>query len=482
MAETAVPKITPSVSTGLPVDLSRAYFVGIGGMGMLPVARVCAERGFTVSGSDARTSEGLEVLAGLGVTVHTGHAEAQVPVDASAVVFTHAVGEDNAEIREARRRGMPVVHRSAALNALMADRTAIGVLGTHGKSSTAGMLAFALSRMGQSPSYMVGADLEGPASGGRAGGSGFFVAEIDESDRTHIGMVLNVAVLTNVTHDHPENYAAQIDHVDAYEACVRGIRPGGTLVLNGDSPGCRELASRLVMAGDGPRMVTFGVSASADWRLADVVSAGGRSTAVLCGPGWLEFELAVRVPGVHQLLNAAGALAALHVLGQDCDVAVEQLGSFEGVRRRMTSAGEAAGVRVYDSYAHHPDEVTADLAAARTLVGGQGRVLAVFQPSGEVRLDAFGAEFGTALAGCDEVVLTGSARGVRERSLQALSGFVREAGGTVRAVEMARAEAVVWAADAARPGDVVVLIGTGDLIESGPVLRAALVELAAAAV
>ncbi|WP_461061524.1 glutamate ligase domain-containing protein [Streptomyces pseudoechinosporeus] len=126
--------------------------------------------------------------------------------------------------------------------------------------------------------------------------------------------------------------------------------------------------------------------------------------------------------------------------------------------------------------------MTADVAAARTLVGGQGRVLAVFQPSGEARLDAFGAEFGTALAGCDEVVLTGSARSVRERSLRALSGFVSEAGGTVRAVEMARAEAAVWAADAARPGDVVVLIGTGDLIESGPVLRAALVELAAAAV
>jgi len=481
MAETAVPEITPSVVTGGPVDLSRVHFVGMGGMGMLPVARVCAERGFTVSGSDTRTSEGLEVLAGLGVTVHVGHGAAQVPPNTSAVVFTHAVGEDNPEICEARRTGVPVVHRSAVLDALMAGRTAIGVLGTHGKSSTAAMMVFALRRMGQSPSYMVGADLDGPATGGRAGRGGLFVAEIDESDRTHIGTGLSVAVLTNISHDHPENYASPVDHVDAYEACVRGMRPGSTVVLNTDSPGCRALASRLATAESGLRMVTYGQSSSADWRLTDMVSAGGSSSAVVRGPGGLEFDLALPVVGVHQLLNAAGALAALHAAGQGC-FAVHHLGFFHGVRRRMSPAGEAAGVRVYDSYAHHPDEVTADLAAAYTLVGEQDRVLVVFQPSDQARLDAFGAEFGRALAGCDGVVLTGNARSVEERSLRALAGFVGAAGGTVVAAERARAEAVVWAADAARPGDVVVLMGTGDLIESGPVLRAALSELIAAAV
>ncbi|MEU9371500.1 Mur ligase domain-containing protein [Streptomyces avermitilis] len=483
MAETAVPKIKACVSARGQVDLSRAHFVGIGGTGMLPVARVCAERGFTVSGSDARASEGLEELVRLGVRVHTGHAAVHVPANATAVVFTHAVGTDNQEIREAQRRGIPLLHRSAALNALMADRTAIGVLGSHGKSSTTGMMAFALSRMDQSPSFMVGADLEGPATGGRAGKGPFFVAEVDESDRTHIGVSLQVAVLTNVAHDHPENYAGEIDHVDAYEECVRvGVRPGGTLVLSADSPGCRELASRLVMAGDGPRMVTFGVSSSADWRLTDVASAGGHSAAVLRGPGALEFDLALRVPGVHQLLNAAGAVAALHALGQDCGLAVDQLRYFDGVRRRMTPAGEAGGVRVFDSYAHHPDEVSADLAAARTLLDDPShRVITVFQPSGQPRLDAFGAELGAALAGCDQVVLTDSAQGVREGALKELAGFIGRAGGAARFVETKRADAVGRAASAARPGDVVVLMGTGDLIESGPILRDVLADLVAAA-
>ncbi|MFM9493683.1 UDP-N-acetylmuramate--L-alanine ligase [Streptomyces galilaeus] len=480
MAETAVPKITPTLSAGELVDLSRPHFVGIGGAGMLPAARVCAERGFTVSGSDVRRTEGLKALADLGVHVLHGHGAGQVPAGATAVVFTHAVGEDNAEVREAQRRGIPLVHRSAALNTLMVGRTALGVLGTHGKSSTAGMLAFAMSRMGLDPSYVVGGDFDGPTSGGHVGEGAFFVAEVDESDRTHVEVSVDVALITNIAYDHVENYSGETDLVDAYEACVRGMRPGGTVVLNVDSPGCRELASRLVMAGDGPRMVTYGMSSAADWRLTQASSAGGHSTAVLCGPGGLEFELAMRVPGVHQLVNAAGAVAALHVLNQECDVAVEQLRYFEGVHRRMSLAGEGAGVLVLDSFAHHPEEVSADLAAAHTLVDGESRVLAVFQPSDQVRLDAFGTEFAKALAGCAQVVVTGNARSVREESLRELSETIDQAGG-LASVVMAGADAVMQVAGAARPGDVAVLIGTGDLVECGPLLTAMLTELEAAA-
>ncbi|MEU6258644.1 Mur ligase domain-containing protein [Streptomyces sp. NPDC047043] len=250
MAETAVPKVVPSVPTGEPVDLTRPHFVGIGGTGMLPVARVCAERGFAVSGSDVGASEQVKNLARLGVTVRTGHAAEHLPADATALVFTHAIAPDNPEILAARERGVPVVHRSAALSALMAGHKAVGVLGTHGKSSTAGMLAVTLSRMGQNPSYMVGADLEEPGSGGRAGGeSGLFVAEIDESDRTllgvGVGVGVDVAVVTNIGYDHPENYARPVDYLGVFEEFVRGLGPDGIVVLNADSPGCRELESRL---------------------------------------------------------------------------------------------------------------------------------------------------------------------------------------------------------------------------------------------
>ncbi|MEE1829701.1 UDP-N-acetylmuramate--L-alanine ligase [Streptomyces sp. SP17KL33] len=466
------------MSAGELVDLRRAHFVGVGGAGMLPVARVCAERGFAVSGSDTAASEALAVLAGLGVPVHRGHASGQVPADATAVVFTHAVAETNPEIVEARRRGIALVHRSAALSALMVGRTAVGVLGTHGKSSTAGMLAFALTGMGLDPSHVVGGDLDGPASGGHCGSAdGFFVAEVDESDRTHVGVGADVAVITNISHDHVENYSGEMDHVDAYEKCVRGMRRGGTLVLNMDSAGCRELASRLVMAGDGPRLVTFGQSSSAHWRLKRAVSAGGRSTGVLCGPGGLEFDLAVGAPGVHQLHNAAGAVATLHVLNQDCDAAVEQLIQFEGVRRRMTSAGSAGGVHVYDSFAHHPEEVCADLSAAHSLFDGEARVFTVFQAPDQVRLDAFGAEFAKALSGCSHVVVTGGSRSLQDGALRELAETVRHAGGSA-SVSIAAAEAVMDVAGRARPGDVVVLMGTGDLIGQGPLLRAGLTELA----
>jgi UDP-N-acetylmuramate--alanine ligase len=482
MVETAVPRIKPDLSTAGLVDLTRAHFVGIGGLGMLPVARVCAERGYVVSGSDVRDSSGLEALAQHSVQVHKGHRAGNLPVDATAVVFTHAIGEDNPEVAQARRLGIPVVHRSAALNTVMAGHTSIAVMGTHGKSSTAAMLALTLARLGQDPSYVVGADLDLPGSGGRAGRGGFFVAEVDESDRSHIGLSMNVAVITNIAHDHLENYTAEMDHVDAYEACVRvGLAEHGTLVLNADSAGCRELASRLALAGDGPRVITFGVSSSADWRLTNVAGTRGRSTATLAGPGGLELDLVLCVPGVHQLTNAAATVATLHTLGQDHDQAVEQLLYFDGARRRMTLAGHASGVRVYDSFAHHPDEVSADLTAAHSLVDGDGRVLVVFQPSDETRLNAFGAEFGKALAGSHEVVLTDSSCGVRSEALEMLSAGISEAGGEARNMVLERGRAVMCAAQLARPGDVVVLMGPGDIVDSGPALLAGLGELVPAA-
>ncbi|GAB7102066.1 UDP-N-acetylmuramate--L-alanine ligase [Streptomyces phaeofaciens JCM 4814] len=484
MVETAVPRITEDVPADRSVDLSRAHFIGIGGNGMLPVARVCAERGFTVSGSDNRTSERLKELARLGASVHTGHAAEHVPEDATAVVFTHAVAQNNSEILRARRLGIPVMHRSTALNSLMATHTApIAVMGTHGKSSTSGMLAFALARMGQSPSYAIGADLGTPGSGGHASGAnGVFVAEVDESDRTHIGMAMRVAVITNIGYDHPENYSEEGDHVNAYEECVRaGLHEDGTLVLDADSSGARELAARLALAGDGPRVVTFGRASSADWRLVDVASDGGRSTAVLRGPGGQEFDLVLLVPGAHQLHNAAAVIATLDALGQDCDQGVQQLLCFDGVQRRMTQAGEAAGVRAYDSYAHHPDEVSADLAAARSLVGPGGRVITVFQPSCQSRLDTFDAGFAKALAGCDEVVLTDSVRGVTPAALRILAARINQAGGSARHQVPDRAEAAGRAAQMARPGDVVLLMGPGDIVGSGQILRAALGELVSVA-
>lgn len=480
MAETAVPRITPTATSGL-LDLRRVHFVGIGGMGMQPVARICAERGHTVSGSDTRPSARLESLTGTGVEIRDGHRAENVWADTTAVVFTHAVGEDNPEIAKARDLGIPVVHRSAVLNTLMAGHTSVAVMGTHGKSSTSAMLAFTLARLGQAPSYMVGADLDVPGSGGRAGQGEVFVAEVDESDGTHIGTRMDVAVITNIDYDHPENYADEATYLAAFEDCVRaGLNADGTLILNADSAGCRKLAVRLKQRSVGPQIVMVGSSAEADWRMSLAVTSGGRSRAVLRGPAGLRFDLVLRVPGVHQLANAACATVALHVLGQDLDPAVEQLRYFEGAQRRMTGAGQDSGVRAYDSYAHHPGEVRADLAAARSLLSDGGRLITVFQPSDAQRLAAFGGAYAVALSASDLTVLTDSTRGLPEHALESLLGQITDTAGSARKLPL-RAEAAVYAAEAARPGDVIVLMGTGDLVESGPALKAALSALAVVA-
>ncbi|MEU1628198.1 Mur ligase domain-containing protein [Streptomyces sp. NPDC020096] len=474
MTETAVPTITPTALAG-NVDLSRVHFVGVGGTGMLPLARLCAELGSTVSGSDIKETEALGALAAMGVTVHTQHAARNVLADATAVVFTHAIDEHNPEIKAAELRDIPVVHRSTVLNQVLEGRTAIGVVGTHGKSSTAGMLATGLSRMGCAPSYVVGGELDGLASGGRLGDGELFVAEVDESDRTFFNVAVDVAVVTSIEHDHPETYADLAEHVDAYEQFVKGMRPNGIVVLNADSLGCRVLAARLCLAVDGPRLVTFGTSTSATWRISQPDSRDGRGTATLTGPAGVELKLEVSVPGVHQLHNAAAVVAAVHALGLDAAELVQELRHFDGIKRRLSPVTSApAEVRVYDSCAHHPTEITADLAAATSLAG-TGRVLAVFQPGGQARLAAFGTELGQALAGADQLVITGAAA-VVPASLQELASAVTDAGGTASAVEPDRADAVAAIVEAARPGDVVVLIGTGDLVDHGAHAAAWLVK------
>ncbi|MFF8432833.1 UDP-N-acetylmuramate--L-alanine ligase [Streptomyces bacillaris] len=478
--ETAVPEITPDV-TGELSDLRRLHFIGIGGTGMQPVARICAERGYRVSGSDARPSARLSSLTRAGAQVVIGHQPENVPADATAVVVTNAVGDDNPEVVRARELGIPVVHRSTVLNTLMSRHTSVAVLGTHGKSSTSAMLAVTLARLGQDPSYMIGADLEGPGSGGHAGRGELFVAEVDESDRTHIGTRMDVAVITNIAYDHVENYADPAEYIAGFEQCVRaGMTEHGTLILNADSAGCRELAARLERSSGSPEVVMVGTADDADWRLTMAVTWGGRSRAVLCGPGRMPQDMLLRVPGLHQLANAAAAMVALHVLGQDLEQVMEQLRYVDGAQRRLTSAGETAGVRVLDSFAHHPEEVDADLAAARSILAPGGRVIAVFQPSDARRLDAFGSEFAVALSTSDLTVLTDSTRGLPADALEALSTQVSGAGGSAQQVPD-RAEAAVYAAEAARPGDVIVLMGAGDVVDFGPTVHEALGAVAAAA-
>jgi UDP-N-acetylmuramate--alanine ligase len=454
----------------MKADLSRPHFVGVGGAGMSALAHVFAARGARVTGSDIQDSPRMLALAAMGCGVHVGHAAERV-AGASCVVVSTAVSEDNAEVAAAIARGIPVIHRAQALAAAMADRRSVAVTGTHGKSTTTAMLAAALEEAGEDPSFVIGADLGAPGASARLGSGSVFVAEADESDRSFWWLRPDVAVVVNIDDDHPENYGGLADHLDAFERFVDGITPGGVLVVNADDAGACALTERVRARAGRPRIITYGTAAHADVRIAEIESTGsGSITTVRAGDGHARIRLAV--PGRHMAHNAVAAFAAAVALGVEPGKAAAGLGAYRGVRRRLTLHGRASGVTVVDSYAHHPTAMAADLETVREMAGEHGRTLVVCQPSGAARVAAFGAEMGRVLAAADAVVLTEvyTRHDDDVTTHRTVADAVAEHGGTVICThdrdDIAAAIIVL-----ARPGDVVVTMGAGDVTTLGPVLR-----------
>ncbi|MGH8884243.1 MAG: UDP-N-acetylmuramate--L-alanine ligase [Egibacteraceae bacterium] len=453
-----------------PLDLRRPYFVGIGGIGMSAVAKICAVRGCRVAGSDVTDSGVLEALRRLGCEVHVGHAAERV-TDASCVVVSQAIPESNPELRAARVRGIPVAHRAQALAVLMDGYRSVAVAGTHGKSSTTAMLVAAFQGLGLDPSYAIGADLDEPTSNAHHGSGDIFVAEADESDRSfHYYRPLAATVL-NVEEDHHDHYTCADEHLSAYETFAHRIQPGGTLVASADDPGSRQLCDRLASSAPGLRVVTYGESDSAEVRIVKIETHGFVSTAAVRISEVGEIAVWVGVPGRHMAHNAVGALAVGMALGADPRRMAEALGRYQGVRRRFTVKGEAGGVTVVDSYAHHPTEITADLETARAVLDGRGRVVVVFQPHRFSRTRALGAEAGRVLASADLVVLMEVYASHEEPipgvTSQIVAQAVLEHGGVVRTEPCWTAVPDVVASLAQR-GDLVLTMGAGDVTLLGP--------------
>ena len=453
-------------------QLGRVHLVGIGGVGMAGIARILLERGVPVSGSDAADSPTVQGLRGLGATVHIGH-EAGHVADADTLVVTSAARDTNPELVEARRRGLPVLHRSQALAALLRGRRAVAVAGTHGKTTTTSMLTVALRRAGADPSFAIGGELTEGGDSAHEGGGDVFVAEADESDGSFLLYAPTVAVVTNVEADHLDHYGTEDAVTAAFDAFAERVVDGGVLVACADDPGSARLAAA-VRERRGPSAVrTYGVTPDADVRVVDLDATGPGVRFGLVGPGGApEVALTLRVPGAHNALDAAAAWAAGTWLGYDGQLLAEGLAGYGGARRRFETKGVAAGVRVLDDYAHHPSEVAAVLRAVRG-VSGDGRVLAVFQPHLYSRTRIFAADFGRALGLADEVVVL-DVYGAREDPEPGVSGEL-----VTRAVplppervvfEPDRDAAVRWLARRAAPGDVVLTLGAGDVTRLGPQL------------
>ncbi|WP_432496223.1 UDP-N-acetylmuramate--L-alanine ligase [Kineococcus gypseus] len=478
----------PTEPAGEPVPverLGRVHLLGIGGVGVSGVARLLLARGVAVSGSDAVDSEVLHRLAALGARVAVGHDEAHLgdlgPGD--TVVVSSAVRPANPELVAARARGLRVLHRSEALAALMVGRRGVAVAGTHGKTTTSSMLAAALLEAGLDPGYAIGGELTGGSDGGARDGSGPFVAEADESDGSFRAYAPEVDVVTNVEPDHLDHYGTAEALARAFEEFVQRLRPGGVLVACADDAGSVRLAEFARQAG--VRVRTYGTHPDADVRLSDVDVSGASPSALVhvdvdadAGPDAAALPLRLAVPGLHNLRNAAGALAAALELGAPAGAVLRALERFGGARRRFEHRGEAAGVRVVDDYAHHPTEVEALLRAARPVAAG-GRVVAVFQPHLVSRTRQFAEQFGRALALADEVVVL-DVYVAREDPDPAVTGaLVADAvplpAGAVAFVPD-RADAARAVVRRLRPGDLLLTVGAGDVTALGPQVLALLAE------
>jgi UDP-N-acetylmuramate--alanine ligase len=446
--------------------MDRPHFIGIGGAGMSGIAKILAQRGAKVAGSDAKDSATAQALRALGVTVHVGHAAEHLADDASCVVVSSAIRDDNPELARAAELGVPVVHRSDALAALMEGLRPVAVAGTHGKTTTTSMLAVSLTELGLKPSYAIGGDLDVPGSNAHHGEGDLFVAEADESDRSFHKYAPEVAIVLNVELDHHANYASMEEIYDSFQTFAGRIVPGGTLVIAADHEGARELTRRL--AGS-VRTVTYGEAADADVRILSVVPQGLRSEVTVLLQGQ-RLTFAVFVPGRHYAHNAVAALTAGVALGIPAAELAPALAAYTGVKRRLQLKGEVAGVQVIDSYAPHPTEMTADLEAMRAAAGG-ARILVLFQPHLFSRTQELGEEMGRALALADASVVL-DIYPAREDPIPGVTSDLiveaaRAAGADVTAVHD-KAEAPAVIAGMARPGDLVLTMGAGDVTDLGP--------------
>jgi UDP-N-acetylmuramate--alanine ligase len=445
----------------LPASPARIHIVGIGGIGLSGLAQMLHTLGYQITGSDATPNDRTAALAGLGIPVSIGHTDLDHAANADIVVSTRAVLLANtAEIQAAIDAGRPVLKRGEVLAMLANARREIAVAGSHGKSTTCGMLVAALTTLGADPSYAVGAVVDATGTNAAVGSGEVMVVEADEFDLAFLWLSPEISIVTNVEFDHPDIFPDQRAYDDAFAQFAAKLRPGGTLIVSADDPGCARLvvnASRNVQG----QVVTYGEWEGADWRLHDDNGWHIRT------PDGTDVRLALAVPGRHNALNATACVAALATLGHDPDAVAKALSRFTGVGRRFELKGEVDGIIVVDDYAHHPTEIQATLRAARERYPDH-RLWAVFQPHTYSRTKALLGDFATAFDDADEVVILEIYPARETDTLGISSANLRELipGGSHAADHPLDAVALLDQQTTA--GDVVITLGAGDLNTIGP--------------
>ena len=441
----------------------RLHFIGIGGAGMSGLARIALSHGITVTGSDAKDSTVLSALQALGAEVHAAHRGEQVD-GADFVVFSTAISATNVELIRARELNLPILTRAQALATLMSDSRSVAVAGTHGKTTTSSMLTVALQACGLDPSFAIGGTLTSSGSNAHRGTGDLFIAEADESDGSFIEYHPNAAIVTNVEHDHVDFFATAADVTKAFSEFADSISRNGFLVYCADDAGSSRLATTVTEI----KTISYGTTEGSDLFIDSVNLLPMGSTSRVIWNGRTIGTMSLQVPGLHNVLNAGAALAMALALGAPAAEALNGVASFHGTGRRFELKATVHGIRVIDDYGHHPTEIDVTLTAAKRYAG-DGRVLVVFQPHRYSRTQAFMNEFARALSIADEVVLLE----IYSASEAPITGVTSE---TI-AVQMEHGrfipnflEASDWVIDNAKPGDVIITLGAGDVNSLAPII------------
>ncbi len=436
----------------------RLHFVGINGTGMCGIAELMLRHGFTVTGSDLADNDVAARLRMLGATVTVSH-RAENVVNADLVIYSSACRPDNVELVEARRLDIPVISRAEMLGELIRLQQGIAVAGVHGKSTTSSMLGAALNAAGLDPTIIVGGRLQSAGGNSVAGESEWLVAEADEFDRSFLHLMPIHAILTNLEHEHIDTYPTYAEMEDAFVQFANRVPFYGSLIICGDDAGLMAIKPRFKR-----KVITYGLNETNRVRATNIDTSSGETSADVYDGSELLGRLQLQIPGIHNLRNALAVVA----MSRQIDVSFEQIAdalhNFKGVGRRFEVVGERDSIKFVDDYAHHPTEVAATLAAARSI--HRGRIVAIFQPHLFSRTARFHEQFGLALTVAD-VVWVADVYPSREQPVAGITGkLVSDAlrrNGHAGVFDLPAEHRADTIRAMLKPGDLVITLGAGDI-------------------
>lgn len=460
------------------------HFIGLGGIGMSGLARFLLKLGFKVSGSDIKDGTNLLSISEMGGTVFIGH-DAKNIGDAGLLVVSSAINNSNPEIKLAKEKNIPIIHRSQLLEALMSglglpewnEQVTIGVSGTHGKTSTSGMIGLIYEHAGLNPSIVVGGKLPELMTNAKCGNGSYFVSELDESDGTIAIYNPNVTIINNLETDHIDHYEDGMKQLlDTFKGYVSRLNPENTLIVNIDDAGNRALLDEI----QHENIILYSSDSSneyhskAKYKADNIVMKGFDSTADIYRDNALLGQLRLKVPGAHNISNALAALAAALENGVSFETAVASLAKFTGMKRRFQLLDVVGGIKIIDDYAHHPTEVEATLKSAKNIVkaGLANRVIAIFQPHRHSRLAGLWTDFTECFSHADKVFIT-DVYSAGENPLENYSAkrFSQEVNAQQAVYSPGSLESVMsQVSPELKSGDIVLTIGAGSITKLGNLL------------